>query len=159
MDPFKGEMAFVGEDPRVSKSSRGIEPADESKTVAFVKRPPLLLQEEKEGATHRKMAVRKDDLLRFDQELSGFLGPVGNAVNETFHRDSIEADESGDMGWGMGRMEVEMDRKDSESQEKEKKDPGTPAGSFQNHQEEPEAEKGQKRKDQALKGKRQVKLA
>ena len=151
MDPLKGEMAFVGKAPRVSKSSGSIESADESKTVTLVKRPAFLLQKEKEETTDRKTAVRKHDLLRFDQELGGFFGAVGNAVNDTFHRDSIEADELGDMGRGMGRMEVEMDRKDSENQEKEKEDPGTPARSFQNHQKEAEAEKGQKKKDQALK--------
>ena len=94
------------------------------------------------------MTVWKDDLFGLDQELSAFLGAMGDTVNDPFHRDSIETDESGDMRRRMVRMKIEMDRKDSESEEKEGDDPGTPSRFFQDHQEDPEAEEDQKRKDQ-----------
>ena len=116
----------------------------------------FFLQKEKERPFDWKMTVGKDDLFGLDQELRGFPGAMGDTVNDPFDGDSIKSDESGDVGRRMGRMKVEMDGKDSESEEKEEDDPGAPAGSFQDHQEEPETEEDQKRKDQGLRGRRQV---
>jgi hypothetical protein len=80
-------------------------------------------------------------------------------VDDAFYRDSIEADESGDMGGRMLRVEIEMDRKIPEGEEKEKNDPGTRSRFFQDHEEDPEAKKNQKGKEQALKGEGRVEMA
>jgi len=80
-------------------------------------------------------------------------------VDDAFYRDSIEADKSGDMGGGMLRVKIEVDRKIPEREEKEKKDPGARARFFQGHAEDPEAKKNQKGKERALKGEGWVEMA
>jgi hypothetical protein len=49
---FKGEMTFIRKGAGVTKSARGIEPADESKTIPCMKGSAFLLQEEKERALY-----------------------------------------------------------------------------------------------------------
>jgi hypothetical protein len=56
-------------------------------------------------------------------------------------------------------MKVEMDRKMSKGREEEEQDPGAPAGSPQDHQDDPEAEENQKGKKEALKREGKVKVA
>ena len=77
VNPFKGEMAFVGEDARVSKSPGGIEPADKSKTVPCMERTPLFLQKEKERPLGWKMTVGQDGLLGFGSGVACLPGSDG----------------------------------------------------------------------------------
>ncbi len=56
-------------------------------------------------------------------------------------------------------MKIEMDREDSESQEKEEGHPGAPSRFFQDLQEDPDAEEDQKGRDQIGREIGEVKMA
>jgi hypothetical protein len=57
MNLLEGEMAFIGEDTRVSKSMRRIELADESKAIPCMKGAAFFLYKEKERALDRDETV------------------------------------------------------------------------------------------------------
>jgi len=140
MNLLEGEMAFIGEDTRVSKSTRRIELADESKAISCAKGATFFFQKEKQRAYHREKTVRENDLFGLNQKLSVFRGTTGDTVDDPFHSDPIVTDEPGNMGWGMIRVKIEVDRKDSQSKEKSGDDPESPSGFFQDRQQDPEAE-------------------
>ena len=148
MDLFKGEMAFVREYSGVTKSTGGIEFTGEAKAIPCLKGRTVLLQKEKERTLYSEVTVRKDNLFGLDQKLSAFLGAMRDTGNHPFQGDSIETDESGNMRRRLVWMKIEMDRENSESQEKEGGHPGAPSRFFQDLQEDPETEEEKKRRDQ-----------
>jgi hypothetical protein len=54
IDPLKGQMALVREDPRVVKSSWGMNSAQESKAISQTERNVFLSEEEK------KITIRRE---------------------------------------------------------------------------------------------------
>ena len=74
-----------------------MKPGDKSKAVPYPEGSRVIFQKEKERSLYRETTVWKDGLFGLDQELSAFLGAVGDTVDDPFYGDSIEANESGDV--------------------------------------------------------------
>jgi hypothetical protein len=137
MNPFKGEVAFVGENARITKSMWLVKPAEKPEPVSYMERRVLLLQKKEEMAFHRDVAVSGDDPVRFNQKLGSGPGPLWGTIDRSFQQDSFKTDETGDMRGRMLRMEITLHRKESEKKEEREGNPGSPSDSFQNDQEDP----------------------
>ena len=76
-----------------------------------------------------------------------------NPVDGPLYGDLVQTDITGDMGGRKRRMEIEIDRKISEGEEKEKEDSGAQTKSFQDHQDGAEAKEDQEKNNATLEGK------
>jgi len=63
VNPFKGEISFVGENAGVTKSMRTLEPTEKTDPVSGPKRVGLPFHEEKEISFDRDVAVFGNDLM------------------------------------------------------------------------------------------------
>src|SRR4030067_2426223 len=81
MNSFKGEAPFVGEDTRIMKSMRALEPAEKPEAVPHMEGPPLPLYKKEEMAFHRGVTVSGDPLLGFDQKLGPGPSPLRGTID------------------------------------------------------------------------------
>jgi hypothetical protein len=137
MNPFKGEVAFVGENARIMKPMWPVKPAKKPEPVSHMELGVLLFQKEEEMAFGGDAAVSGDDLVGFDQKLGSALSSLRGTIDRSIHQDSFKTDETGDMRGRMLWMEITLHRKESEKKEEREGNPGGPSDSFQNDQEDP----------------------
>jgi hypothetical protein len=137
MNPFKGEVAFVGENARITKPMWLVKPAEKPEPVSYMEMGVLLFQKKEEMAFHGDVAVSGDYLVRFDQKLGSALSSLWGTIYRSLQQDSFKTNETGDMRGRMLRMEITLHRKESEKKEEREGNPGSPSDSFQNDQEDP----------------------
>ena len=137
MNPFKGEVAFVGENARITKPMWPMKPAEKPEPVSYVESGVLLFQKKEEMAFHGDVTVSGDDFMRFDQKLGSALSSLWGTIDRSLQQDWFKTDETGDMRGRMLRMEITLHRKESEKKEEREGNPGGPSDSFQNDQEDP----------------------
>jgi hypothetical protein len=100
MNPFKGEVAFVGENARITKSMWLVKPAEKPEPVSHMELGILLFQKKEEMAFHGDVAVSGDDLVRFDQKLGSALSSLWGTIYRSLQQDLFKTDETGEcLGW------------------------------------------------------------
>jgi hypothetical protein len=109
VNSFKRKIAFVGKSAWIMKSTRVMKFAPESKVVPYLEGWMFLLQKDQEPAFGSKMLVRMNDLLGANPQLCYPMGLLRRTIEHPFEGDSIEPDETGNVGRREGRTDIVMD--------------------------------------------------
>jgi hypothetical protein len=109
VNPFKREIAFVGESAWVMESMWAMKFAPESKSVPHLQRLRFLLQKDQKPAFDSEMLFGVDDLLGANPQLCPPMGLLRRTIERPFQRDSIEPNETGDVRGREGRTDIVMD--------------------------------------------------